>query len=138
MPGIVIRRTQLTDDKIPDRELTGVKLVKNTIGTTEIKARGVGSSELGSAVIKRTMYGSPVDYTKAYFITQRGSGTPPYTAGYVSFSVAYGTPPQVGLTKAGETATAPNFFEITSVAAGSFAWRGSPAQRYRWSAFGFR
>lgn len=141
MPSVTTSRV-ITVDQIPDGVITGVKVAAHTIGSTALKSRAVGSMALGSAAIKRTMYGSPVDYTKAYHIQQRGSvkvrayATP---GSYTTFPTAFGSLPMLGLEPGTPGGKALSFYQRDRLRPGSFSIIGSPLARYlQYTAFGFR
>lgn len=131
---VVIRRTQTTSDDIASATLVAVECERI------FARRAIGSPGIGSAIIRRMMYGSPVDYTKAYIRYEEGTGTPPYTAGYKVFATSFGTPPALSLQSMAMSVKAgsPPYFYAERVRPGSFSWLGSPAIRVKYIAFGFR
>lgn len=131
---IVIRRTQVTSDDVASGALVASEVLRI------FASRAIGSPVIGSAIIRRMMYGSPVDFTKAYILYQEGTGTPPYTAGYKTFATAFGTPPALSLQAMAMSVKvgSPPYFYASRVRPGSFTWLGSPAVRVKYIAFGFR
>lgn len=76
-------------------------------------------------------------------ILEAATGTPPVAVAYISFTRAFGTPPEIWTSWIGTFAGAGTVnmarlprLDIVRVRAGSFQWRGTPLGRARWRAWG--
>jgi len=131
---VVIRRTQVTSEKLQDLTIQEGKIADRTdgigiSGSAKLMKYSIGSPELGSTT-------PAVDYARAYHIMQRGSVPIAATASYIPFTTAYGTPPVVQLEPQGSNIS---YYYKDTVAPGSFSLVGSPVGKYvNWDAFGFR
>ena len=132
MPTAVIRRTQVTVDKIPDGNLTGAKLVSHTIGSAQI------GSILPSAVVANRALGSEVlNRRKLTYFEDVGSKAPP-TGGsaYIAFSRTFGVAPYPSLTKKAAYDETTYQTRVTRVTVGSMFMYGSPNAYVFYRVFG--
>lgn len=84
-----------------------------------------------------------ITFDKARFHIETASGTLPPGTRYRSFTTAFGTPPEIAFSIPGTTArmAAGTFVfrvDFDRVRPGSFRWRGTPAVRATFRAWGYR
>lgn len=74
-----------------------------------------------------------VTRAKQQIITQGGTASPPYTAGYQAFPEAFAASAEVVATALSNLQT---YLRVPSTSSGSFSWEGSPSGVARWLARG--
>jgi hypothetical protein len=132
MPTAVIRRTQVTVDKIPDENLTGAKLVSHTIGSAQI-----GSILPTAAVANRALGSEVLGRRKLTYFEDVGSKAPPSGgSAYITFSRAFAAAPYPSLTKKDAYSEATYQTRVTRVTVGSMFMYGSPSGYVYYRAIG--